>query len=141
MAMITTYAHDVIQNLMSDNLTDSTSLVTLQSFTEDLTVRVIPFTGINFYHGSNKGLSVYRSSDFQTDDRIVTLAGHMHLCSNSKALYRAFSAAVDAKLVVFEGMFDRPNRHVATGADASIQVTLRAETLVPYIFNEGSPLH
>ncbi len=86
-------------------------------------------------------LSVYRTSDFQTDDRIVTLAGHVHLCNNSKALLPGyFQLQFDSKMVVFEGMFDCPNKHVANGADPSIHVTLRAETPVPYVFYEGSPL-
>ncbi len=59
-----TYAHRVIEHFTSDNLTDSSSLVTLQTFSDDLTVRANPFRGIDFYHGSEKVLSVYRTSDF-----------------------------------------------------------------------------
>ncbi len=59
-----TYSHDVIENITNDNLTDSTSLITLQKFTEELEVRCNPSSGIDFWHRSERVLSIFRMSDF-----------------------------------------------------------------------------
>ncbi len=102
-----TYAHDVVRNLMSDGLSDRSSLVTIEDYSNEVIARVSSRGGAEFFAGNRFLFRAQSVSQLQVDDRIVSGAGHVHVCSNSRKVYKALSIAIDAKMFRFAHTFHR----------------------------------
>lgn len=134
-----TYAHDIVRNLMADGLSDGSSLVSIEDYSDDITARMSARGGAEFFDGDTFLFRASSVSQLLVDDRVVTGAGHVHVCSNSKKIYKALSAAIDAKRFRFTGAFDCVNQHVLSDSTPT-QGVLSADRPVPYYFHDESPL-
>ncbi len=125
---------------MSDGLSDGSSLVTIEDYSNEVIARVSSRGGAEFFAGNRFLFRARSVSQLQVDDRIVSGAGHVHVCSNSKKVYKALSIAIDAKMFRFIGVFNCANQYLLRGDGYPEQGVLVADRPVPYCFHDESPL-
>lgn len=98
---------------------------------------------IQVWSSSFYGHYLNRMSELKTDDRVMSIYGHIELSENVKDLYKACSRALEAKMFCLEGRFDCANNFIRAGMSSRQFWSLPsiiADRWFPYHFKHSSPI-